>query len=650
VTRARAVVAAWLAASVLVVVAAPSAAHADAVGSLESVHADGRQLDLVLSASGIPTGATLDPASVVVTVDGADVAATATATASGQAVHTRRTAMIVIDTSGSMAGAPIAQVKQAALSFLTQVPSDVLVGLVSFADSARLDVRPTLDRRAVRARISALQAAGSTTLYDGIRLALGQLPLSGERLLCVLSDGADTSSRASLAAVTTDLRRARVTTDLVGFRTDPTQTATLRTLAADVGGRLIPVNDVRSLVGAFSVAAGSFATQVQIVGRLTGDLADGDHQVSVSVRFGTQTVSDSTTFTAVSAVAVPSASAQPAAAASAAAGLARPAVLVPLLLLVFVSLFVLLLAVLVPRGRADTRRNLRSLEAYGLAESGPGRHKAEETQETQTGLAQTALGVSERFVERRGTHDRLALRLEQADVRLTAGEWVLLRTCAGAAAIAVSSVLLGNVLLGLLVGVVLTGIVAHLFLSVRAGRRTAAFEAALPDILQLVASSIRTGFSLPQALDAAAQGGGQPISGELNRALAEARLGAPLEDGLDRVADRMDSQDLRWTVMAIRIQREVGGNLSEVLHTTATTMRERSAMRRRVRALSAEGRMSAYILIALPLLLAAFLFLTRRQYLSPLWTTTPGLVMVGAGCVGMLVGCLWMRKLVEVEV
>ena len=81
-----------------------------------------------------------------------------------------------------------------------------------------------------------------------------------------------------------------------------------------------------------------------------------------------------------------------------------------------------------------------------------------------------------------------------------------------------------------------------------------------------------------------------------------------VEDGLDRVAYRMDSQDLRWTVMAIRIQRQVGGNLAEVLHTTAKTMRDRAAMRRQVRALSAEGRLSAYILIALPLLVTLFLY------------------------------------------
>ena len=653
-TRSR-LAAATLAVGLLIAVGLPGTALAGATGSVLSVRSDGEHVDLSVSATAIPAGSVLDPLSVVLTVDGVVVPATATTTAPTDVTRIRQVAMIVVDTSGSMAGAPLAEVKQAAATFLAQLPPYVSVGLVSFADSARVNVRPTLDRQAVRAQLAALRASGSTTLYDGMRLALGQLGSSGQRLLCVLSDGADTASHTSLAAVTADVRGAGVATDLVGFRTDPVQTATLRKLASDVGGRLIPASDVRSLVGAFTTAAGSFATEVQVTGQLDSALPAGRHDVSVSMRFGAATVSDKTTLTVAGGVAPSSQSPSGPSAGSAVTepSLARPAALAAMLVMVFVALLVLGLAVLVPRRGAAVRRNLRGLDAYTPGTGPSGRHEGggvAAEPDGQSGLAQTALGVSERFVTRRGTRDRLVLRLEQADVRLTAGEWVLLRTCAAVAGVAVASVLLGNVLIGLLVGVVMTAVLAHLYLSVRAGHRAKAFEAALPDTLQLVASSIRTGFSLPQALDAAGQGGNQPMSGELNRALAEARLGAPLEDGLDRVADRMGSQDLRWTVMAIRIQREVGGNLSEVLHTTATTMRERAALRRRVQALSAEGRLSAYILIALPLLLTLFLFLTRRPYLSLLWTTTPGLVMSVLGAVGMVVGWLWMRKLSEVEV
>ena len=155
------------------------------------------------------------------------------------------------------------------------------------------------------------------------------------------------------------------------------------------------------------------------------------------------------------------------------------------------------------------------------------------------------------------------------------------------------------------------------FLAHRTRRRSDAFEAELPDTLHLVASSIRTGFSLAQAVDGAAQGATRRWRGELGRALAETRLGEPLEDELDRVAERIDSQDLRWTVMAIRIQRTVGGNLSEVLRRRRATIRERACDAPPVQALSAEGRLSAYILVgAADPAVRGFLFLTRRPTCS----------------------------------
>jgi Flp pilus assembly protein TadB len=172
----------------------------------------------------------------------------------------------------------------------------------------------------------------------------------------------------------------------------------------------------------------------------------------------------------------------------------------------------------------------------------------------------------------------------------------------------------------------------------------------LPDVLQLIAGSLQSGFSLPQSLDAVVREDTQPAAGEFSRALAEARIGADLEDALQRVADRMDSTDLRWTVMAIRIQREVGGNLAEVLLTTMGTMRERAFLRRQVRALSAEGRLSAYILVALPILTGAWFFYSDPKYMRLLYTTIPGLIMfIGSGLF-IVLGAFWMRKLINIEV
>ena len=136
---------------------------------------------------------------------------------------------------------------------------------------------------------------------------------------------------------------------------------------------------------------------------------------------------------------------------------------------------------------------------------------------------------------------------------------------------------------------------------------------------------------------------------EFSRALAETRIGVDLEDGLTHVADRMHCEDLRWVVMATRIQREVGGNLAEVLTNTVDTMRERAQTRRHVRALSAEGRLSGYIIVSLPIALGAWLTLSKPEYMSPLFTTPIGVMMVAA-CVGLIiVGAFWIRVLIKVE-
>ena len=166
----------------------------------------------------------------------------------------------------------------------------------------------------------------------------------------------------------------------------------------------------------------------------------------------------------------------------------------------------------------------------------------------------------------------------------------------------------------------------------------------------LVASSLSTGFSLLQALDAVAKDAAQPAAKEFSRALAETRIGADISDTLERMATRMDSTNMKWATMAIEIQRSVGGNLAETLRTTAKTLREREALYRHVRALSAEGKLSAYILIALPIGIFLFTMKTNREYVQLLWTHPIGLGMLAGGIVSLGIGIFWMRKVVDVKV
>jgi tight adherence protein B len=171
----------------------------------------------------------------------------------------------------------------------------------------------------------------------------------------------------------------------------------------------------------------------------------------------------------------------------------------------------------------------------------------------------------------------------------------------------------------------------------------------LPDTLNLISTSLRAGYSLLQALEAVGEEAPDPTRREFGRAIAEIRLGMNLHDALDGIAVRMGSQDFDWTVMAIGIQREVGGNLAEVLQTTAETMVHRNRLRREMKALTAEGRISALILSIMPFGLFGFIWLTNPDYLEPLLTSTVGLIVMAGGVVFIGVGIFWMQKIVTID-
>jgi Flp pilus assembly protein TadB len=264
-------------------------------------------------------------------------------------------------------------------------------------------------------------------------------------------------------------------------------------------------------------------------------------------------------------------------------------------------------------------------------------------------LASAAIGWVTRLLRSGRTEKRLAERLDLAGIARKPAEWVILGGVAAVVVAAMLTMVTGSLPIGVLGGTLLSWVGMHLVLSVRIERRRAAFTDQLPDLLQLVASSLQSGFSLAQGLDSVVREGAKPASGEFARALSQVRIGVDLTDALARVADRMDCTDLRWAVMAIRIQRDVGGRLAEVLSTTVGTMRERSQLRRHVRALSAEGRLSAYVLIAMPVLVGGWLFTSDPTYMRPLYASKVGILMLIAAGLMTGVGALWMRKVIKVE-
>ena len=263
------------------------------------------------------------------------------------------------------------------------------------------------------------------------------------------------------------------------------------------------------------------------------------------------------------------------------------------------------------------------------------------------GAGAAAGAAVEKALVKRGRAAAGAAALERAGMTTSLPNFVLAVGTATVVGGVVGLVLSGPFLaLALLVGVPFG---AKLVLKVRASRRQAAFADQLDDSLQLMAGSLRAGHSLLRAVDSVASEADAPTSEEFSRIVNETRVGRDLNDALDEVAERMGSDDFAWVAQAIAIHREVGGNLAEVLDAVGHTIRERNAIRRQVKALSAEGKLSAIVLMALPFGVTFFIYLSNPEYIAKFTQSLVGYAMVGAAGVMLLVGGLWLRSTVRIK-
>jgi tight adherence protein B len=252
-----------------------------------------------------------------------------------------------------------------------------------------------------------------------------------------------------------------------------------------------------------------------------------------------------------------------------------------------------------------------------------------------------------RALARGGRLDAGTALLERAGVAMALPDLVLLAGL-GTVVGGVLAALLGGLLLGLLV-LVLVPVGTRLVLSRKVSRRQAAFADQLDDSLQLMASSMRAGHSLMRALDSVAQEADSPTAEEFARVVNETRVGRDLTDALDELAARMASDDFSWISQAIAIHREVGGNLAEVLDAVSHTIRERNALRRQVKALAAEGKLSAIVLMALPFVVTGFLALVQPTFIDRFTGSGLGWAMLVAAGLLLVVGGFWLKKMVSIR-
>lgn len=614
-------------------------APAVAAGEVAISHVEPSASGLKILVS-VPSDATVDLAQVSVTIDGQP--AEATAELASSVTDVRRTSVLAIDTSNSMKGPRFDAAKAAALAYLEGVPDNVYVGIVTFDSTVKRALEPSLDRAAAVSVINGLTLALKTSLYGGVRAAVAMAGGEGQRSILVLSDGLDTSG-TKLSDVTTAITDADVTVDAVALEQSAQDSGPLRAMTDAGKGALINANPA-ALRAAFQNAADELAREVLITAQVPESVTKTQGNVAISLVSGSTTL-NTQAFVPIQAGGTPDVPA-PSVVAADSGGL-KVSKNIMYGALAALGLGLVLLTTMLT-SMATTAVDKNSIEARIAKFASPDTTTAGVESEGQD-LRETAKQAAAEMLRRNQSLEaRIANRLEAAGSGFKPSEWLLVH-----AGIAIGAGFVGLLLaqgVGLVIFLLLGMVLPWVWLGMKRSRRLAAFGKQLADTLQLMSGSLSAGLSLAQSVDTIVREGNEPMTSEFKRVLIEARLGVPIEDALEGVATRMESRDFSWVVMAIRIQREVGGNLAELLNTVADTLREREYLRRQVKTLSAEGRLSAWILGLLPPLFMGYLCLTKWDYVEPMFTTPIGwLMLIGAGVI-LSVGVFWMSKVVKVDV
>lgn len=291
-----------------------------------------------------------------------------------------------------------------------------------------------------------------------------------------------------------------------------------------------------------------------------------------------------------------------------------------------------------------------TLSVYGTQDASEEKRAADEAfASVRSKIVEQVVEKAEEAAASRGNLNSTTTLLEKAEIPLRVGEAFAVQVGIIVAALVVGFFLTGNPLVALALAVP-AGFFPIMFVKFKVKRRSKKLEAQLPDTLNLLSSTLKAGYSFVQGMDAVGNEAEEPLAGEFRRTVNEARLGKDLDDALDDLAERVDSVDLLWAIVAIKIQREVGGNLAELLSTVADTMTARTRLRGEVAALTAEGRVSALVLLVLPFGVGIAMYFMNREYISSLWSSNIGYAAMGIAMVSMVIGSLWMKKIIDIKI
>ncbi|MFT7599374.1 MAG: tight adherence protein B [Acidimicrobiales bacterium] len=620
-------------ATVLGVMSAASARQDDNIQILDVDNGDHPTIELSVA---IPAAFGSEPLTI------SDFALTEEGKPSPVAVSQERNAIdvvLAIDTSGSMRpNDALGRAKSAAAQLVAGLPADARIGVVGFGSATLIAGEITSDKAATLAAINSLQFSGDTALWDALVESVGVLGTSSRsnRYVVVLTDGTDDGSVSTKQEALDSLTSAEVALYAIGLETNETNFTELEASVDAVGGGFQTAADASTLDSVF----GQIAERLTNRYRLTFEAAGtGEREIIVSVA----TESGLATVRQVTDVGgTPQATTTPTSVFTDFPPELRSSVAPRVLGLgqgwslwlgagTFFGAFALLAFVML---RPETSVRLASAggAAKGAAEQTGGGISA--IPDRLTSATDRALAGSERG-------SQLDRTLDSAGMEMRPGEFVVLVTVITAImGLGLASL---NGLLGLL-AVIVVPLVAVMVVSRKLRKRREAFADQIGDTLNLLGGALRSGRGLPQALDLIAEESASPTREEFRRVIIESRVGRDVTDSLSDVADRMKNDDFQWVADAVGINRELGGDLAEILDNIGSVVRDRNQLRLQVKALAAEGRISGIVLVALPVGLFFYIQIANPNYGREL-LRGGGLVALIVGVILIVLGWLWINKL-----
>ncbi|HET9325037.1 MAG TPA: type II secretion system F family protein [Gaiellaceae bacterium] len=545
--------------------------------------------------------------------------------------------VLLIDASESMAGAPIRNAMAAARAFASQRgPSQLLAVLAYNADTETVLPFTTDEGEIDRALNGTPQIAYYTRMYEAVDRAISLLK---ERKvspgsIVLLSDGQEVGSLSSPDAAIAKARASHIRVFSVGLRSRYYDAKTLNALAARTGGRYREASSPKALKAIFGELGSQLAREYLL--RYESTAAAGQ-KVRVAIRIEGVPGLAVSGYNAPSVVGDASDPYRP----SLGGRIVQSPLTMLIVTLATAALVVFALyALLRPR-----RRTLRTR----LAQFVSIRPTTDEGGEDGSGrIASRVLVGAERSLETTKWWSRFKETLELAEIQMPALH-IVLWTTVGTIVVMWLLALIGGSPVFALAGLAVPFVVRGLILR-KLGRRRKLFSEQLPDNLQVLASALRAGHSFVGALSVVVDDADEPSKSEFRRIVADEQLGVPLEDAIRSVVRRMDNEDLEQVALVAALQRQTGGNMAEVLERVTETIRERFELRRMVRTLTAQGRMSRWVVSALPVVLLLVISVLNPTYVKPLFTTTGGHILLAFAAVLVVSGSLVIKRIVDIKV